>query len=288
MFQWNLTDNIISLHNELKNKYYKHGRYKTFLVCDPKLRIIHKATVKDRLLHRAIYRILYPFFDKTFCHSSFSCRKGKGTHKALNYFTLCSRKISKNNTKPCWVLKCDIRKFFASINRGILINILRKYIFDRNILWLLRNIIYSFDNGLPLGNLTSQLFSNIYLNELDLFIKHNLKIKFYIRYADDFVILSDDKYYLKTILNHIDRFLKEKLRLSLHEDKIFIKSYYSGIDFLGWVHFPYNRVLRTISRRRLQNKFKNNSNQETIASYVGLLKHGNTYKLKKKLKFPVW
>jgi len=287
IFQQNLIDNIISLHNDLTNHLYKHRDYETFDICDPKPRTIHKASVRDRLLHRAIYRKLYPFFDKTFSNRSFSSRKNKGIHRALNCFTLFTKKVSKNNTKTCWILKCDIKKFFASIDHKILTEILVRYVPNTDILWLLKEIIYSFNAksniGLPLGNLTSQLFSNIYLNELDLFVEHNLKIGYYIRYADDFAILSNDKNSLNIVLQKITELLEKELKLSLNQDKIFIKTYASGVDFLGWIHFPHHRVLRTVTKKRITKKLENKRKPQTIASYKGLLKHGNTYKLRKNL-----
>ena len=132
-FQLHLMDNILSLQNDLKNKTYTHGGYHAFNISDPKPRQIHKAKVRDRLLHHAIYRILYPYFDSKFIHDSYSCRINRGTHKAINRFRDFSRKVSKNNTKTCWVLKCDIRKFFASIDHNILKEILKKHIKDENI-----------------------------------------------------------------------------------------------------------------------------------------------------------
>src|SRR3989338_6328626 len=192
-FQLRLMEHILALHRDLRNRTYTHGPYKHFRITDPKPRDIHKANVRDRLLHHALYRKLYPFFDRTFIADSYSCRVGKGTHKALSRFHEFSLLVSKNNTKTCWVLKCDIRKFFVNIDHDILTAILKKYIPDENILWLLEEIIESFSPGLPLGNLTSQLFVNIYMNEFDQFAKHKLKAKYYIRYADDFVIYSKDR-----------------------------------------------------------------------------------------------
>src|SRR3989344_3644705 len=181
MFSLNLMDNIISLHNDLENFNYKHGRYQAFKINDPKPRNIHKASVRDRLLHHAIYRVLYPFFDKIFASDSFSCRNFKGTHRAANRFRSFAYKESENNRYTCWVLKCDIRKFFENIDHEILLEILKKYIPDKNIVWPLERVIYSFSagfgRGLPLGNLTSQLFVNIYMNEFDQFVKHNLKAR---------------------------------------------------------------------------------------------------------------
>ncbi len=243
------------LHQELKNKTYLHGGYKHFKISDPKPRDIHKASVRDRLLHHAIYRQLYPFFDKTFISDSYSCRVGKGTHKAMDQFRRFSSQVSKNHTRTAWVLKCDIRKFFASIDHQILFCILERYIADQNILWLLRQVVGSFSSqnnvltflrksecpkGLPLGNLTSQLLVNIYMNEFDQYIKHTLKSKYYIRYADDFVLLSHNK-----------------------------------------------RVLRTASKwrmfRRLCEQAEQEGKEATRRSYVGMLKHGNTRKLRQKI-----
>ncbi|OGN03864.1 MAG: hypothetical protein A2655_01235 [Candidatus Yanofskybacteria bacterium RIFCSPHIGHO2_01_FULL_43_42] len=283
-----LMHNILALHQDLANHTYKHGAYQAFNICDPKPRNIHKATVRDRLLHHAIYRILYPFFDRLFASDSFSCRDGKGTHKALNRFRDMGRKVSKNNSATCWVLKCDIKKFFANIDQQTLLNIVAKHIKDSDILRLLKEILISFSSsrsgvGLPLGNLTSQLLVNIYMNEFDQFMKHKLKAKHYIRYADDFVILSEDRDWLLHILPKIGDFLSEELKLELHPDKIFIKTWNSGIDFLGWVHFPDHRVLRTTTKRGMFKRIKENTKPETINSYLGLLKHGNTQKLKNKV-----
>lgn len=280
IFSLNLMDNILLLNCDLANNKYKHGKYQCFNICDPRPRIIHKASVRDRLVHHTIYRKLYPFFDKIFISDSYSCRINKGTHKAINRFCSFGYKVSQNNTKTCWVLKCDIKKFFASIDHKILIQILQKYILRKNIFHLLQEIIKSFKPGLPLGNLTSQLFVNIYMNKFDKFIKHNLKIKYYIRYCDDFVIFSRNRNYLEKQVILIKKFLKNKLKLDLPDNKAIISTLYSGVDFLGWVHFPDHRVLRTKTKKRMFKKIKINNSLETLNSYLGLLKHGNTYKLK--------
>jgi retron-type reverse transcriptase len=283
-FGFRLMDNIFSLHHDLKTLTYKHGDYYAFNISDPKPRNIHKASVRDRLLHHAIYRILYPHFDSKFIHDSYSCRLGKGTHKAMERFRRFFWKVSKNNTKTCWVLKCDIRKFFASIDHQILLNILTSYNLDKDTLELLEKVITSFNSGkegqgLPLGNLTSQLLVNIYMNEFDQYIKHKLKIKHYIRYADDFVILSRDKTYLKTLISEVKYFLEHRLKLTLHPNKVSIQTYTSGVNFLGWVHFPDHRVLRTTTKRKMLKRLKEHNTPETVASYIGLLKYGNAYKL---------
>lgn len=289
-FGLNLMDNLFSLHRDLLNHTYRHGGYQAFNISDPKPRNIHKASVRDRLLHHAVYRILYSFFDHKFVADSFSCRLNKGTHKALSRFKTFGNKVSKNNTRTCWVLKCDIRKFFASINQDILIDILKRRISDDSVLWLLNTIIHSFHStepgkGLPLGNLTSQLLVNIYMNEFDQFMKHELRVKYYIRYVDDFVVFSEDKTYLESLIIQIGKFLREQLKLNLHPQKVFIKTLASGMDFLGWVHFPDHRTLRTATRRRMMKRLTDSPKPETFNSYLGLLKHGNTRKLNRIVNF---
>lgn len=290
-FQLRLMENVIFLHIDLKNKTYKHGGYFAFNISDPKPRNIHKATVRDRFLHHAIYRKLYPYFDRKFIADSYSCRLRKGTHKAIDRFIAFAYKVSKNHTRTAWVLKCDIRKFFASIDQKILLGILKKDIFDENMLNLISEIVSSFHStekgkGLPLGNLTSQLLVNIYMNEFDQWMKYRMKVKYYIRYADDFVILSHDKDYLLELTYKIADFLEERLSLSLHPKKVFLKTLASSVDFLGWVHFIDHRVLRTVAKNRMLRNVRNKERKdETIQSYLGLLRHGNSWKLKRRLNF---
>lgn len=154
--------------------------------------------------------------------------------------------------------------------------------------WLIRQVVKSFHTtrggvGLPLGNLTSQLLVNIYMHEFDMFVKQELRVKYYIRYADDFAILSDDKTYLETMLSRIGDFLTDRLKLSLHEHKVYIKTFASGVDFLGWTHFQHHRKLRTTTKRKIIKKMKGYPKPETVNSYLGLLDHGNTYKIQKRL-----
>lgn len=285
-FERKLMDNILTLQEHLLTKKYQHSLYKAFKITDPKPRDIHKASVRDRLLHHALYRKLYPLFERTFIADSYSCRDNKGVHKALERFTKFSQIVSRNHTRTVWVLKCDIRKFFASIYHSVLKGILVRYIPDEDIQWLLSVIIDSFSSrkagvGLPLGNLTSQLLVNIYMNEFDQFAKHRLKAKYYIRYADDFVILSEDREWLVSLLPRIELFLEEQLRLALHPNKVSISTVASGIDFLGWVHFRDHTVLRTTTKHRMFSKLGAKPDKlEVRNSYLGLLKHGNTKKLK--------
>ena len=302
-FGLRLADNILQLHEELANFSYRHGNYTAFNISDPKPRNIHKVCVRDRILHHAIYRQLYPFFDKTFISDSYSCRIGKGVHKALDRFKAFGYQAGKNNTRTFWVLKCDIKKFFASIDHKILLEILTGYIADKDIMRLLQQVIKSFNSnhpasdalgtpplkggdtarGLPLGNLTSQLFCNIYMNEFDQFVKHQLKAKYYIRYADDFVFLSADKNQLFYFLPRASEFLEGWLGLKLHPNKVFVQTLASGVNFLGFVNFPRHRVLRNTTSRRMFKRVKQNPENQTLQSYLGLISHGNGYKLKEKM-----
>lgn len=249
------------------------------MITDPKTRQIHKATVADRIVHRSLYRKFYPFFDSKFIADSYSCRIEKGTHKALDRFTIFLRKVTKNYQKTGWALKCDIQKFFASVDQQILLDILGPHIVDKRITCLIRKILYSFQvsgtKGLPLGNLTSQLFSNVYLNVFDQFVKHTLRAKYYIRYADDFVLFSHSQQYLARLLPVLQDFLWKELQLKMHPFKIEMRTIASGVDFLGWVHFPHHRVLRMSTKRRMIAK----CSEKNIDSYFGLLKHGNSKKL---------
>ncbi|MFA5248079.1 MAG: reverse transcriptase/maturase family protein [Patescibacteria group bacterium] len=290
VFQSRLMDNILALYHDLKNKTYLHEEYKAFNISDPKPRNIHKATVRDRLLHHLLYQETYDFFDRQFIYDSYSCRLNKGTHRAIRRFADFTRSVSRNNRKTVWVLKCDIRKFFASVDHQILKNILAKYIVDKDLLWLFGQVIDSFNTegkqgiGLPLGNLTSQLLVNIYMNGFDQFVKRDLKIKYYARYADDFIFLDKDRNSLVTIFLQIDKFLKNTLKLFLHPDKCFIKTLTSGVDFLGWVQFCGYRVLRTSTKKRVFKRIEGDSDSSPIiATYLGLLKHGNGHKLGERI-----
>lgn len=294
-FKFNLEENLFQLHSDLKNKTYQHSHYTAFNVCDPKLRRIHKACVRDRVLHHAVFRILYPIFDKSFIFDSYSCRNEKGTHRAVLRLEQFCRKASRNNHKTIYALKCDIKKFFDSINQEILLELIGKKIDDENAIRLIQKIIESFDAGLPLGNVTSQIFANIYLNELDQFIKQKLKIKYYLRYCDDFIIISENEAYLRRLIPVIGDFLEKELKLNLHPDKIIIRKWRQGIDFLGYVVLPYHRVIRTKTKRRILKKIwlkhkmvreelvLEESFKQSLQSYFGVLKHCQGYKIKKDL-----
>jgi len=310
-FEIKLEENIFKLHRELRSGVYKHGSYKPFYIYDPKRRLIYKAIVKDRVVHHSIYSVLNPIFEPTFIANSFSCRIGKGTHKGVRTLEIMLRKVSRNNTRGCFALKCDIKKFFDSVNHEILLNILAKRIKDPKTISLLAEVVSSFSNntawgrkysgsGLPIGNLTSQLFANIYLSELDHFVKNELKVKNYVRYTDDFVIGSGNRDYLEYLIEPISEFLEENLRLLLHPQKLLIRKYKQGIDFLGYVIFPKYTIIRTKTKRRIFRKTRKHVDEyrngilsedalrQSMASYFGVLSHANSFKLIKQLKQIVW
>lgn len=235
-FERNLEDNLLELYHLLSTKTYTHSSYDEFYVNDPKRRHIHKASVSDRIVHHLLYKYLYALFDKTFIYDSYSCRVDKGTHKAVKRLKSMVRKVSKNYVGSCFALKCDIKKFFANIDHKILMELLKTKIRDEDTLWILEQVINSFSSGeigkgIPLGNLTSQVFANIYMNKLDQFMKHKLKIKHYLRYADDFIILGSNRGSLCQCINTLKQFLSEQLQLELHPDKILVRRLQWGIDF---------------------------------------------------------
>lgn len=287
-FQAELATNILDLQRDLQQVTYTHGSYVAFTVADPKPRQIHKATVRDRVVHHLIHQTLYWHFHSRFIFDSYSCQNGKGVHKALNRFRYFARKVSSNHTRTCYVLKCDIKKFFASVDQDILLKILRRHIADERTLWMLEQVINSFNSGhigrgLPLGNLTSQLLVNIYMHKFDMYVKQELRVKYYVRYADDFVFLSNDKIQLEDLLLQVEHFLQKELKLSLHEHKVYITTAGAGVDFLGWVHFPYHRTLRTVIKKRVVKALAHFPSPESTNSYRALLKHGNTYTTEKQI-----
>jgi len=278
-FGLQLEDNIFALHQDLKTGAYCHGRYQQFVVHDPKRRAIHEASVRDRLLHHAIVRVINPIFERGFIFDSWSCRQGKGTHRAVDRFQKLAWRLSRNNTMTVWVLKLDIRKYFASVDRSILSGLLARRIHDPRLISLLGQVVDSFQFGIPLGNLTSQLFANVYLDELDHFIKHQLCAKPYLRYCDDFVLLDCDERILRARLASITAFLETRLALVVHPEKIVLWPYHRGIDFLGFVCFPHHRVLRTKTKCRMFRK----ADWNNYTSYAGLLSHCRSYNLFKTL-----
>ena len=216
-FEKELEKNIKQLQTELITQTYQPKPLKTFIIRDPKTRKISKSKFRDRIIHHTLINIIGSPFQKGFIHDSYANQIGKGTLKAIERFDYFKRKVSHNYMRPCYVLKADIRHFFEEVDHEILINVLKRKIKDDKIIWLIQQILSNLPavrgggvrpKGMPLGNHTSQFFANVYLNELDQFVKHTLKAQHYIRYVDDFVILSDSRRELEKWKEAINRFLR--------------------------------------------------------------------------------
>lgn len=307
-FERHLEDNIFQLQHDLKNLQYVHAPYDQFYVTDPKQRYISKATVRDRLVHQVIYDTLTKVLDKKFIFYSLSSRLGKGTHIGVTQLHQMIRKISVNGKRPCYALKMDIRRFFDTVDHEILKTLLRKTIKDENTLKITSLVIDSFkikkeanrDVGIPLGNVTSQLFANLYLHELDDFVKQELKERFYLRYCDDFLILSNDENHLKALIISIRKFLAKKLRLELHPKKVIIRKLSQGIDFVGYVLFENHALVRTRSKQRMKRRLEEayesyltgkidaTPMDQRLQSYLGVLSHANQYTLSLGIKNAYW
>ena len=310
-FEQNVEQHIFSLGRELRAGSYRHGAYHPFTICDPKQRLIQKATVRDRIIHHAVFSALNPVFEPTFFTHSYSCRTGKGTHRAMRTLHGWLRAVSHNDHRKCFVLQCDIHKFFASVSHALLFDILRRRIKDPKMLWILQEIIGSVQSGhltptghvgmgIPIGNLTSQLFANVYLNELDVFLKHELKLPHYVRYTDDFAIVADNREELDRLIKPIRTFLQGRLHLDLHPRKVTIRTFRQGIDFLGYVLLPHHRVLRTRTKRRMYRKMRERiiafkagtipaeSVEQSLQSYLGVLSHADSYRLSEELQNQCW
>jgi len=260
-FEQNLMENLFQLHKELKNQTYNPGVLKTFILRDPKTRKISKADFRDRVIHHAIINILEFIFDKTFIEDNCANRKNKGSLFAIKRFAKFQKKITNNLTSEAYCFKADIKHYFQEINHDILLNIIQRKIKDKKVIWLIKCIIeresqFSNGKGMPLGNLTSQFFANVYLNKLDQFVKHKLKIKYYIRYVDDFVILSKSKEQLKIWRGQIQDFLIKELKLVLHPEKSRVINLSMGIDFVGFRNFYYYKLLRKRNVRNMERKIK--------------------------------
>lgn len=270
-FEKYLKQNLEKLRNELLNKTYKPLPLKTFILRDPKTRKISVSDFRDRVVHHAVCNILEPVFDARFIYDSYANRKGKGVHSALERFDCFKRKVSHNGrkVKGCsddnfvqgFVLKADVKHYFDTVDHQKLIEIISKIIQDIDLIDVIRKIIENHtiktaNKGMPLGNLTSQFFANVYLNELDQFIKHALKVKYYLRYVDDFVILHSSRSQLEFLKDRIGEFLKKELFLELHPQKSKIHPLGQGVDFLGFKCFYYFRLLRKRNIRKMLQRFE--------------------------------
>lgn len=299
-FERHLEDNLFLLHKELRMGNYAHGEYSYFRISDPKKRDIYKATVKDRVIHQALYSYLGKIYEPLFIDYSFSSRKGKGTHRAVAMLKEQSFAVRRNR-KRCWAIKCDIRKYFENINHEVLLGSLKKEISDEKIMSLLNIIVKSFNaksgKGVPLGNITSQIFANIYLNELDEFIENKTGFKNrYARYNDDFIILSNDAKELLGSIKKIKQFLSEKLFLELPQEKTVFRKLKWGIDFCGSIILSNGILLRNKTKDRMFrnmnrtvkklgfNKISQGDSKKIFDSYFGLLAHCRAHNLKTKIR----
>ncbi len=255
-FEENLAYNLKILHEELKNEIYLPKPLESFIIRDPKTRLISKSDFRDRIVHHALCNVIEPIFDKTFIYDSCANRKGKGTSFAIERFENFQRKVTCNFSKQVFCLKADIKHYFQSVDRKILLNLIKRKIKCGKTNRLIELILNNFQGqkGMPLGNLTSQFFANLYLNELDYFVKFSLKAEYYIRYVDDFVILHKSKVQLQIWKEEISNFLRIYLKVELHPDKSKIISLSMGVDFVGFRHFYYFRLLRARNVRTFRSK----------------------------------
>jgi len=319
-FSFSLEENLLRLRWELTNSKYQPRPYVYFTINDPKTRRIAAPDFRDRVVQHSLVDVIEPLFDKQFVYDSYACRMGRGTHFAarrVKRFLMSARCVYGSQTK-LYVLQCDIRQFFQSISWDILTVLIGKTVQCPKTFALIKNIVtnhrsnhqilsYSMPTakllgistnsrtGLPIGNLTSQLFANIYLNQLDHFIKDRLRLHWYGRYMDDFLIIHPDRSYLVTLQSTIDDFLKEKLHLSLHPRKLTIKNVADGVPFVGYRIFYDHILVRGNTLRRIERKYHSKIKQykqgkitkqklnETKAAFIGHLKHADSYGLAKKL-----
>ena len=325
-FNKNLKSNLDRLQYELKNQTYNPRKLTKFIIRDPKTRKICKADFRDRIVHHTLVNVLQPIYESIFIYDSYASRKNKGHHKALERFDYFKRKVSNNGKKlkgvkdnnyVCgYVLKADIEHYFDNVDHTRLTEIINKKIKDLNIIWLINQILKNYETyhtenrkfsvsqtfgaqkvrdgkGVPLGNYTSQFFANIYLNELDYFVKHKLKAKYYIRYVDDFVILHNSKEQLAIWKEEIDNFLINELLLCLHLDKSKIIPIHKGAGFVGFRIFYYYKLLKKSNIKQTKFKLidwslnKNSLDKdklvEKIKGWFAHAKHGDSYNLRYKL-----
>jgi len=328
-FTFALEENLFQLQWELIQGHYSPRPYTYFTLHDPKVRSIAAPDFRDRVVQHALVDSIQPLFERQFIYDSYACRTNKGTHFAahrLKRFLMIARSIYGKNT-PIYVLQCDIRKFFQSVSWDIVLAIIGRTVACPRTFGLIKTILTTHETvalsqapttqqlslfmpsadainlsvsiegrtGLPIGNLTSQLFANIYLNELDHFVKDSLRVHLYGRYMDDFLIIDPDRAYLKKLLYKIKVFLEEKLHLSLHPKKLTIKNVSTGVPFVGYRIFYDHVVIRGNTLHRIERNYRSKVKQvknntltdkklaETKASIIGHLKHADTYGLTKSL-----
>ena len=294
-FEMNLESNIINLLYKIKSKQYKIGKYREFYVYEPKERLIKSLPYIDRIVHQwYVEEFIKPFFIPRFIKDSYACLKDKGGHKAVLRMQDFMRRM-KRKYKNYYVLKCDIKKYFYNIDKNILYSILEKSITDKELLYFSRVIIFDNDEkkGIPIGNYTSQFFANIYLNELDHYVKEDLGLPYYIRYMDDFILLLPTKDDAKQIKEKIKNFLEQNLKLELNAKSKYYPSK-MGIDFCGYRIFETHLLIRKRSKAKIKKLIKSwncfykegNLNLENVIqrwnAWRGHISHANTYHLENK------
>jgi len=271
--------NILNIHLQLKNRTYRTSPYDIFKVFEPKEREVYRLRYfPDRITHHAIMNVLEPIFVSTFTADTYSCIKKRGIHQLLRKL----QESLKNQEETTYCLKLDIKKFYPNIDHDILKSLLRRKFKDNDLLWLLDEIIDS-AKGVPIGNYLSQYFANFYLTYFDHWIKEQKQVKYYFRYADDIVILHNNKKYLHSILSDIRQYLSDNLKLELKENYQVFPVEKRGIDFVGYIFYHTHILLRKRIKQNFARKLKINPNTESTASYLGWLKHCNAKHLTKKL-----
>ena len=294
-YEIDLETNITNLINNIKKNTYKQGKYREFIVYEPKQRLIKSLPYQDRIVHQwYVEEFIKDFYYKRFIKDTYACIKDRGTHKAVDNVQKYMRKMKRVN-KNYYVLKCDIKKYFYNIDKEILINILGKSIKDIKLLNFTKLILEDGNKkGIPIGNYTSQWFANIYLNELDHYVKDFLRIKYYVRYMDDFIILLDSKNECKDVINKIKIFLKLNLHLELNKKSRYYPNKL-GIDFCGYKIFETHRLLRKRSKKKIKKKIKVwnylkmeerlDSHKMLLCwnSWIGHANHSNSYNFINKI-----
>lgn len=307
-FEEDLTENLSLLRTELLLHAYRPQPLKTFILRDPKTRKISVSDFRDRIVHHAICNVIEPIFEKQFIHDSYANRKGKGTFAALDRLQHFMQKVTKNgslvrnHSKSIrgFVFKGDIKHYFDAVSHYKLMEVVGRIVKDKDLLFLLRKILANHEGkeearGMPLGNLTSQFLANVYLNELDQYIKHVLKVKYYIRYVDDFVILHQDRNTLEQYCRQIIKFLEKKLSLELNRDKSVIKPLSRGIGFLGFRCFYHHRLLKFRNIRTFYKEYQRLSIEylnhqigydkiyDFMEGWIACAEYANTHKFRKRL-----
>lgn len=288
-FRQNLEENLIQIQNELIWRTYIPRPLRVFTIYEPKERQIAAPDFRDRVVHHSLVAAIEPHFERRFIFDSYACRKGRGTHQAMLKTRIMARD-AKREWGSYWVLKCDIKKYFPSIRHDLLKKAIRRTISDSNALWLIDTIIDSHGEGrgIPIGALTSQLYANIYLDQLDHYLKDNIGIRFYIRYMDDFVILGQTKTEIRSILGRVTKYLENELDLKLNS-RTGIWPGRHGIDFCGYriwsTHIlPRKRTLKTAKKKlfaiakRYPDRRAFEETRKVIASFSGYIRHCNAWR----------